>query len=55
MIEIVLTDEEMQLGEAAGRIRERWGYLQRRPDLRAHPHGDLQPQAVRVRLDLVPV
>lgn len=33
-------------------IKERYGYIAKRPDLRAEPHGWLMPQAVRVSVTL---
>ena len=33
-------------------IRGNWGYIARRPDLRAEPHGWKVPKPVRVRVDL---
>lgn len=36
--------------EAAGFIKERYGYIATRPDLRREPHGWKMPAPVRVRI-----
>ena len=32
-------------------IKERYGYILERPDLRREPHGWYQPRAVKVKID----
>lgn len=31
-------------------VRERWGYMKDRPDLRDWPHGDLMPKPVKISI-----
>lgn len=38
---------------ARERIRQSYGYLRDRPDLRAEPHGWRMPRAVRVKIFIV--
>lgn len=40
--------------QARSYIKERYGYIATRPDLRAEPHGWRSPKAVKVRVILVP-
>jgi hypothetical protein len=35
-------------------IKEKYGYITERPDLRAEPHGWRMPQAVKVQVVLLP-
>ena len=39
--------------EARTHIREKFGYIRERPDLRGQPHGWHVPQAVRVEVALI--
>lgn len=39
--------------EARAFIAKEYGYIARRPDLRAEPHGWLAPRAVRVTVEVV--
>lgn len=38
--------------EARGHIRQHFGYIRRRPDLRAEPHGWKMPVPVKVRVSI---
>jgi hypothetical protein len=38
--------------EARRCVKERWGYIVRRPDLRCEPHGWRMPRVVRVAVSI---
>ena len=41
--------------EARDFIKEKFGYMATRADLRRHPHGDLMPLPVKVKLSIAEV